>query len=236
MITSEGIISGSKTRKHYSFDKRKYGERQIDLALKGWTLSTNTSPCFIQRGINFAREYGAKEVHVDTKATDIDGKPLSEGNSAVYSRGQENYFKNSPTELLREAKHYLRLRKKGGEAAAQRFLIGVYNQIVRESENLSGDSNSIYANRFRTGDTSLATVLNYFADKLRGLGRKVEAERLEGIVESTFPSVEDFSKNQSMDFDSETGVEPYFFTSLENTGVEPYFSTKIPLFIDPKKK
>ena len=98
---------------------------------------------------------------------------------AVYQRG-EGVKPRVHEEVVAEARDYL-ARDRQVQLA---FLREVYQQVV------SGKDGS-YAQRFSRREGEIAAVLNYFADRLRGLGQTTEADRLEAAVRAQFPEREE---------------------------------------------
>ena len=157
---------------------KKYGERVVDLAIEGWYKVTNSDN--VERSIKWAHTFfPVKEVALETRVEDtaytLDGFQVVPGLKALYIRGQ-GIKPNVPDEVIAEAKDYL-ARDRQGQIA---FLRDVYSQIVL-------DEPGPYAIRFSKRRREIAAVLNYFADKLKGLGQTTSAEKLEDKVKAQFP-------------------------------------------------
>ena len=176
---------------------KKYGERTIDLAVEGWRFATNTGTdqTSIESGLNYA----GRDKGLETRVEDIAyHEPLSKSTTTmrgVYQRG-EGIKPNVPEEVIVEARDYLTR----GRQAQIAFLREVYQQIV-----LGKDGS--YAERF--GKRESAAVLNYFADKLRGLGQTSAAQKMEARVREQFPGKKEKFINE---YKKEFGVNPSKFT------------------------
>ena len=159
--------------------RNKYLERDVDLSVNGWRFATNVDLEEVREGFQRVKE---KEILGFSESYEIcllkpayylmPEDKILEGGFAVYSKnygnGAGNYI---PPDLVREAKHFLRLRKKG-KPLAERFLLDVYSQVVK-------GRNGLYKNKVDREEQSVGAILNYFSDKLRGFGRLVESSKLE---------------------------------------------------------
>jgi len=163
---------------------RKVGEREIDLSIYGWSHMGNFSSGYpldkrTKRGEYERHGYQNLEVRIENVAYNIDGMQI-EGNRALYIRG--NYADGReispkvPDKVIGEAKRYRYMRKE----KRKDFLLDVYRQVV---DGAVGDYNT----RFNEMVANIQILLNYFADKLRGLGLGTEADKLVGKIKEKFP-------------------------------------------------
>ena len=164
---------------------KKYGERTIDLAVEGWRFATNTETD--QVSIDSSLNFAGRDRGLETRVEDIAyHEPLSTSTitmKGIYQRG-ESIKPDVPGEVIAEAKGYLTTNRQAQIA----FLREVYQQIVL------GKGGS-YAERFRQREAEIAAVLNYFADKLRGLGQTSAAQKMEAKVREHFPGREENELN-----------------------------------------
>jgi hypothetical protein len=202
ILPMDGLIAENVlSRFNSDSDPRtKFGERRIDLAVKGWSLRTN-----VGRGTPMVSEYSNQDepTHIEDIAYAQNGKVYPDG-LGVYTRSDSNTMNDNevPKATIADAKIYQKKRAKSPKKALS-FLLDVYTQVVSEKQRRSTSNwpleffnhttatrrSGQYNTRFMEQDYSLAPTLNYFADKLRSHGREVEAERLEKAVNLRFPSL-----------------------------------------------
>lgn len=194
-FSGDSIRSGGKTRRSqdpYSFISG-YGEREIDLGVRNWVLATNKSKKDVkdndsfqettQFAIDHCRAPQNIEIHIEpvayNRAIQSNFQPGTNDGVGFYFRGNPKI----PAAILTQARHYQHLRERGVQVA-ERFLIGVYNQVVKKAKGQ-------YRQGFEDTDKNTLHVLGYFALKLRRLGRTVEAERLEDKLKEKFKVLQD---------------------------------------------
>ena len=117
--------------------------------------------------------------NIATRVSDVvytdDGFDIIPGLKSIYikGRGIEPLVQK---EVIEEARKYL----SKSEDERLGFLLNVYRQIVKDDE---GE----YAIKFMAGKERITIILNYFADKLRGIGRTQEADELEARIKEVYP-------------------------------------------------
>ncbi len=157
----------------------KHGRLQIELAVQGWHLATNTdsTPKEIEEGLAFAKAEGKSpdlETRVEDATYDIYGRVMI-NHKAIYYRGS-NVEPAMPAEIVEEARKYLSMDK----AAQLAFLRDFYMQIVLGKKGL-------YIEKFAEGRPETAAISNYFADNLRELGLAGLANKVEAKIREAFP-------------------------------------------------
>lgn len=160
---------------------RKYGKLEVELAVDGWVLATNTKndAASIESSLAWAGRNRGLETRVEQTAYITPPEPrVINGYVAIYKRG-EGVNPRVPTEVVEEARDYLS-KDRGAQLA---FLRGFYQQIVLGKEGT-------YAERFNARKGEIATVSNYFADKIRDLGLDTLADKLEAKIKEKFPGQE----------------------------------------------
>lgn len=191
MVEAYVMRGGLREKKHAI--NRKYGEREIDLAVDGWRHSTNCEdkPKTIESACGFAASgfisSSDLDIHLEGTAYNQSATQVLKGFKAVYIKG-EGIKPTVPGEVIKEAKQYLSLKNKNIQKV---FLMAVYNNIIKCDPHKVGRIDLSYSGRFIKKEGEITAILNYFADKMRSIGLEIDAQRLEVKIREQFPKEPD---------------------------------------------
>ena len=156
---------------------RKFGEIEVDLAVDGWHLYINVFPRHIAEVVEFLKtQYTEKglETRVEDIAYDNIGSPVLD-KKAIYIRA-EGFRPRPPEKLIDEARQFKAKNRTEQEASLRE----VHRQIVTQCDG-------VYAEGFRKREDIIATILNYYIDKMRGFGLQREVDEVSAKVKKQFP-------------------------------------------------